>query len=272
MKRGEVQRHIGPEFAHDPGAHRRNLLDGIVFARYQERCDLEPDVGFVLEIYERVQHRLQARAAQPEIELVGERLEIDVRGIHLCVERPPRRVVHIARGDGDRFYALRAARIGDIHRIFGKNYRIVIGEGDALAAAGERGLSNGCRRGLVGEPVHVLGFADVPVLAELAREIAAGGAEGEHARTGVKMIERFLLDRIDAKTRRAAVCRQYHPVADALAHEARAALAFMQAAVARAQVALHAPVVEHVPPAAGVAHAFSPSPLRAICLPYNATV
>ena len=39
---------------------------------------------------------------------------------------------------------------------------------------------------------------------------------------------------------------------DALAHEARAALAFVQPAVARAQVALDAPVVEHVPPASGI--------------------
>ena len=69
------------------------------------------------------------------------------------------------------------------------------------------------------------------------------------------MVERLLLDRVDAEARRAAVGRQHHRVAFALAHEARAALALVQAAVARAQVALDATVVESVPPAAGeVAH------------------
>jgi hypothetical protein len=42
------------------------------------------------------------------------------------------------------------------------------------------------------------------------------------------------------------------PLALALAHEAGAALAVAQLAVARAEVALDAAVVEDVPPAAGV--------------------
>mgnify|MGYP003551174403 CR=1 FL=1 len=49
-----------------------------------------------------------------------------------------------------------------------------------------------------------------------------------------------------------------HRVADAGAHEARAALVLVQPAVARAQIALDATVVESVPPAAReVAHRFS---------------
>ena len=72
------------------------------------------------------------------------------------------------------------------------------------------------------------------------------------------MIERLLLDRIDAEARRAAVGGEHHRVAVALAHEAGAALALVQPAVARTQVALDAPVVEPVPPAAGmVAHALA---------------
>ena len=71
-------------------------------------------------------------------------------------------------------------------------------------------------------------------------------------RARVEVIERLLLDRVDAEARRAPVGREHHRVADALAHEARAALAFVQPAVARAQVALDAAVVEHVPPAAGI--------------------
>ena len=69
------------------------------------------------------------------------------------------------------------------------------------------------------------------------------------------MVERLLLDRVDAETGRAAVGREHHRIAFALAHEARAALALVQPAVARAEVALDAPVGSAMPPAAGkVAH------------------
>src|SRR5437016_7507707 len=84
------------------------------------------------------------------------------------------------------------------------------------------------------------------------------------------MIERLLFDRIDAEARRASVGREHHRVAFALAHEARAALALVQAAVARTQVALDAAVVEPMPPAAGmIAHNDAPlgSPAGTACDP-----
>ena len=65
-------------------------------------------------------------------------------------------------------------------------------------------------RRLIHQPVHVARLADVPVLAELAREIAARRAERKHARAGIEVIERLLLDRIDAEARRAAVRREHH--------------------------------------------------------------
>ena len=58
----------------------------VVLARDQQRRDLEPDVGLVLEVHERVEHRLQVRAGELEVELVGERLQVDVRRVHLRVE------------------------------------------------------------------------------------------------------------------------------------------------------------------------------------------
>ena len=63
------------------------------------------------------------------------------------------------------------------------------------------------------------------------------------------MIQGFFFDRINAETRGTAIGRQHHPVADALAHEARAALALVETAVARAEVALDAAVLEAMPPA-----------------------
>ena len=85
----------------------------------------------LLEIDERVEHRLQPRAAELHVELVGEALEVDVRRVHLRVELAPRLGADVARGDGDRLDAELAARVGGVHRILGEDHRIVVGEGDA---------------------------------------------------------------------------------------------------------------------------------------------
>ncbi len=63
------------------------------------------------------------------------------------------------------------------------------------------------------------------------------------------MVERLLLDGIDAEPRRTSVGREDHRVAVALPDEAGAALALVQPAVARTEIALDAAVVEAVPPA-----------------------
>ena len=78
------------------------------------------------------------------------------------------------------------------------------------------------------QPVHLARLGDVPVLAELAGQVAAGGAEREHAGARVEVVERLLLDRVDAEARAAAVGGQHHASPTALAHEAQAALALVQ--------------------------------------------
>src|SRR5262249_46867195 len=65
-----------------------------------------------------------------------------------------------------------------------------------------------------------------------------------------KVVERLLLDRIDAKAGGAAVRGEQDLVVLARAHEAQAALAFVQLAVARAQVALETAVLQSMPVAA----------------------
>jgi len=61
------------------------------------------------------------------------------------------------------------------------------------------------------------------------------------------MIERFFFDRVDAESRRPPVSNKPYLVVEALAHVAQAALAFAQAAVARADIALQASVCFAVP-------------------------
>jgi hypothetical protein len=108
-------------------------------------------------------------------------------------------------------------------------------------------LRNLCAK--LGEAVDIVRLADAPVLAKAAAEIATGGAERQHAGTRVEVVQRLLLDGVDAEPGTAPVRREEHPVPDPLANEAKPALAVLQLAVARAQVALDAAVVELVPPA-----------------------
>ena len=243
-----MQRHVGPQLPEDPLAFRAQLLVGIVLPRDEERGDLVPDVGLVLEVGKRVEHGGQARAGELHVELVGESLEVHVGRVHLRVELAPRHGRDVARGHGNREDARFAARVGGIHRVLREDHRVVVSEGDARASRLDRGARDRLRGSAIHQPIHVARFRDVPVLAELACEIAPRGAEREHGAAGKKMIERLLLDRIDAESRRSPIRRQHHGVAHARAHEARAALALVQAAIARAEVALDASVVEAVPP------------------------
>ena len=270
MEGGEMQRHVGPELARDPAALGLDLGVAVVLARDEQRRDLGPHVGLVHQIDERVEDRLQVRTAQLHVELVGEAFEIDVGRVHLRVELAPRIDADVTGSHGDRRDPAGVARIRGIHRVLGEDDRIVVRERDAAAAARMRGGGNGGGRRRVLQRVHLARLRNVPVLAELAGEVAAGGPERQHRRAGIEMIERFLFDRVDAESGRASVRRQHHRIVLALAHEAGAALPFVQPAVARTQVALDASVGQRMPPAAGIVvhratFSWTIAPVRCTC-------
>jgi hypothetical protein len=127
----------------------------------------------------------------------------------------------------------RPAGRGHVDGILQKDHRVVVGVGDRAAAALGRRFSDGLGARHIVQAVEFAGLGDVPVLAELAGEVAARRAEGEHRGTGQE---------------------EHDLVARAGANEAEPALALAQAAEARAEVALEAAVVEPVPVA--TAHAF----------------
>src|SRR5207244_12077752 len=82
----------------------------------------------------------------------------------------------------------------------------------------------------------------VRVETELAGEIASGRAEGEHTRPRQEMIERLLLDGIDAKAAGPAVAEELDAAGFRPAHEAQPPLPIVQLAGPGADVALHASV------------------------------
>ena len=109
------------------------------------------------------------------------------------------------------------------------------------------GLGERLRRGLRAERVDLAGLGDVPVLAEPAGQVTAGGAERQHRRTGQEVVERLLLHRVDAEPGRPAVAGQHDLVGHPAPDEAQPALPLVQLAGARAHIALHPTVIEAVP-------------------------
>ena len=230
----------GPRFSTQPVAQRRDLRGRVVLARDEQGRDLEPDVRLVLEVDQRVEHRLEPGRAEPLVEALGERLQVDVGRVHVREELAPRLLADVAGGDGDVLDAPLAAGLGDVDRVLEEDHRVVVGVGHRAAAGPHRRLGDLLGRGLGLEAVESARLRDVPVLAELAGQVAAGRAEGEHRRAGQEVRERLLLDRVDAEARGAAVGGEDDPVALPGAHEAQAALALVQLAQARADVALDA--------------------------------
>src|SRR5256886_14191425 len=78
------------------------------------------------------------------------------------------------------------------------------------------------------------------------------------------MVERFFLDRVDAKAARAAVAEQLDTPCLRATHEAQASLPITQLAGSRAHVALHTAVVQRVPVARVDDRAFSRPYLQAL--------
>jgi hypothetical protein len=91
--------------------------------------------------------------------------------------------------------------------------------------------------------IEIPGFGDVPVLAELAGQIAAGGTKRQNRRARQEMIKRFLFNWVDAKAGGAPISGEYHLVALPRAYKTKAALTFVQLAKTRADVALDSAVL-----------------------------
>ena len=95
--------------------------------------------------------------------------------------------------------------------------------------------------------VDLSGFADVPILAEAAGQVAAGSTEGEDRRSREEVIEGFLLDGIHTVAAGATERREHDLIILARPDEAETSLSLPEPTMARAHIALDLPVVEDLP-------------------------
>ena len=80
MKRG-----VRPEFVSDPAAHGSNLLDIIISAGDNQIDDFRMNFAG-LEVFQRIQHRLQASFRNIAIEVLREPLKINTGGIQIVTQ------------------------------------------------------------------------------------------------------------------------------------------------------------------------------------------
>src|SRR5439155_9153817 len=181
-----------------------------------------------------------------------EPLQVHVGRVHVLEDLGARLGGHVAGGHEHVHQAGRARRARDVDRELRPDDRVVVGVGDPLAAGAERQLDDLRRRGGLARVLVDLRLADVPVLAELAAEVAARRPEGEDARAGKEVVERLLLDGIDGEAGRAPVARAPQLSAPILADVAEARLPLADETVARAERAEELAALPGVPPARGV--------------------
>src|SRR5206468_9305245 len=179
-------------------------------------------------IFQCVEHRLKLRKTKPMIKRVGERFEVHICRVHVLVKFRARIIGDVTGGNGYRFDSVFATRIGDINRVLSENYRIVVSERDRATAESFRCQRDLLWRRSIGELVPLARFGDVPVLTKPAAKVASGRAEGKHARAWKKMVQRLLLNRIDAEPAAATVRGQHDSIAHALPNETESALSVVQ--------------------------------------------
>jgi len=124
---------------------------------------------------------------------------------------------------------------------------VVVGERDAAATQSLGRVRKGLRARGVCQSVDLPRLGDVPVLAELAGQVAACGAERQHSAAGQEVVERLLLHGVHAEPARATVGRQDDLVVHAGPDKAQPALALVQPTCARTHVALNPAVLQQVP-------------------------
>jgi hypothetical protein len=177
MECAEMNGNFRAEIVDNPFGHCVELIVRIVFSGDEKRRDFEPDIGLVLEIDERFENVVQFPDTKLLVKTIGERFEIDIGGIHVPEKLATWFLANIPGRYGHRLYPCGFARLRDIDGVFEKYHRIVIRERDAPASQRPGRPGDLIRGRFIGKRVYFPRLADIPVLTELAREIAARRSE-----------------------------------------------------------------------------------------------
>src|SRR5580700_18220 len=154
----------------------------------------------------------------------------------------------VAVSDHDGFEASGFGGFADVDDVLTPDGGFVVSEGDGIAAVFFCENRNVFGWDVFRADLILMRFGNVPILAEEAAHVAAGGTHAEDARTGKEMVKRFFFDRVDLEGGGGGVAEagEFAVLVGADIAEARLAVADM--AVARAEVAVDTIVGFGLPP------------------------
>jgi len=248
MEGGEVERNVGAEMREDPLGELASFVGIVVKRGDDEIGQLKPDSGFIFEPGEHVEDGLQMGESDFAVEIFAEGFEIDVGGVNVVVDVVEGFAGDVAVGDHDGFEAVKLGGFADVNDVFAPDGGFVVGEGDGTAAvlqSEERNLFGG---EMLGVDLILMGFGDVPILAEEATHVASSGADAEDFRAGEEMAERLFLNGINLESGGGGVAEAEEFAVLIDADKTEAGLAGADVAVARAEEAVEAAVGFGSPP------------------------
>lgn len=248
MEGGEVEGDVGAEMREDPFGELAGFGGIVVERGDNEIGELEPHAGFVFEPGEHVQHGLKMSESDFAVEVFGEGFEVDVGGVNVVVDVVEGFAGDVTVGDHDGFEAVELGGFADVNDVFAPDGGFVVGEGDGIAAVLLGEERNLLGRKVLGIDLILMGFGDVPILAEEAAHVAPGGAYAEDARAGKEMTEGLFLDGIDLESGGGGVAEAEEFAALIDADETEARLAGTDVAMARTEVAVETAIGIGRPP------------------------
>ena len=249
MEGGEVERNVGAEVGENPVDQFACFVGIVVEGGDHEIGELEPDGSFVLEPEKGVEYRLKVSEGDFAVESFCEGFEIDVGGVDVVVDVVERFAGDVAVGDHDGFEAAGLGGFADVDNVFAPDGGFVVGKGDGVAAVFAGEFGDLFRWEMPGAGLVVMGFGDVPILAEEAAHIAASSAQAEDARAGEEMVEGLFFDGIDLERGGRGVAEREEFAVLIDTDEAETGLAVADVAVAGAEIAVDAAVGIIFPPA-----------------------
>ena len=194
-----MQRDVCPQIGADPLAHLPDLALAVVQCWHHEVDDLQP-LPLALHELERVQHRRDLGNAVVRVELLRDRLQVDLHRIEVG-EKPAHWLpLDVAVGDHHRADSLLVPGLRRVQHVLVEDHRLAVCVGDGLGAI-PRGARCDLTWGQVKRALDLLRsrLGDLPVLAVLAVEVAARCGNGERRASRQEVEQGLLLDGVQVQ-------------------------------------------------------------------------
>ena len=200
----KVQGGVGAQLGGQPTAHGADVVEVIGVGRHDQPGDFDPD-PFIAHHLQGAQHGLQGRLGNLFVEVVAEALQIDIGRVGDLAEIAQRGFFDIPGGDQHIADSPFAGQGRGVARVLVKDDGVGVGVGDRRDLALGRRVDEPGGRQIVVLQVLGPGLRDLPVLAVQAAQVAAGRGQRQNRLTGQKVVQRFLLHRVQVERAGVAV-------------------------------------------------------------------